>query len=64
MAHRADDIIGRLAAANEADRIAAGLERRGGGLTAHAAELLRERAARERDQLARDVKRLVDGDDT
>ena len=64
MAHPADDFIRRLAGANEADRIAGGLERRGGGLTAHAAKLLRERSARERDQLERDVRRLAHGDET
>ena len=64
MAHPADELIHRLAAANETDRLADGLERRGGGLTAHAAKLARQRAELEREQLQRDLHRLVDGDET
>jgi hypothetical protein len=59
-----DEFIRRLAGVNEAERLADDLARRGGGLTAHAVELLRDRAGREREQLARDLARLVDGDET
>jgi hypothetical protein len=64
VAHPGDEFIRRVAGVSEAERLADDLARRGGGLTAHAVDLLRDRAGREREQLARDVDRVIDGDET
>jgi hypothetical protein len=58
---RHSDPIAALAAANAADRLAADLDRRGGGLAAHAADLARDRAERERRTVEQLGRSILDG---
>lgn len=56
-----DELIAQLARAGEADRLATELERRGGGLTATAAAIAREQAARGRENAGRTLDHHTGG---